>query len=153
MTHSNILLQNSQMICSPSGLQPYAHCLEHILKEKNALYHLSVCKPSVAPIAPQHHTHKAPLNLDLFLWLHLTGPPPQTLQRSPTECLWCLQAAQRGHPQHKNWQQVGLESRTPGPIPTHGFPPIQLYSLCSAVSSIPIHILHQVSSFYSKNKS
>lgn len=82
------------MICSPSGLQPYAHCLEHILREKNALWQLSVCKPSVAPNAPQHHTHKDPLNLDLFLWSHLTAPPPQTLQRSPTECLWCLQAAE-----------------------------------------------------------
>lgn len=148
MTHSTILVQKSLSDdLSSQDLQPSPHWLEHTLKQKTtcATVFLQAFNGSHCPPSPQW---QGPISLSSSL----TAPPPQALQGSSK-----LYTEDFHSSETDRWkvceEWVGLERQTPGPLPTQGSTPTQIYSLSSAVSPIPIHTLHQVPTFYSKNKS
>lgn len=91
---------------------------------------------------------------------HCSTIPNSTRQPCRKSSVPSSYALRTSTPQCRNWQMKGLwrmggtgERETPGPLPTHGSTPTQIYSLSSAVSPIPIHMLHQVPASYGKNKS
>lgn len=144
------------------GLQPSPHWWGHTRKQQPDCA-TCLSKSSMAPTVLHHHNDKDPLNLAPFLCPHLSlfhhsklykAALPKVLRafKLCTEDFHTTVQKLTDERSVKNgwdWR----ERETPGPLPTHGSTPTQIYSLSSAVSPIPIHMLHQVPASYGKNKS